>query len=168
MVILPSFHLTIPNMMKRRGLYIASYAFCSFRIANTISQPPTICGCYRHGFHGNISWNVFAVPYCLFLFLCLFISHSEELESSWKRCGFFLVYTMCLLPSFMCNYFYFYNIPCLLVFVKTLAVSQPMDFRKWHRNAEELLFALSLHSYRVDQNLELTFLLAKLILCPQY
>lgn len=50
MVILPSFHFTVPNMMERRCLYIASYAFCSFRIANTVSQPPTTCAATVMGF----------------------------------------------------------------------------------------------------------------------
>lgn len=89
-------------------------------------------------------------------------NHFENVE------GFFLVYTMCLLPFFIFNYFYFCNIPCLLVYLKILAVSQPMNYRKWHRNAEEFLFALSLHSYRVCQSLEFMFLQAKLALCPQY
>lgn len=137
MVILPSFHLTIPSMMKRRGLDIASYSFSSFRIANTISQPPTICGCSHHGFHGNISWNIFAVSYCLFLF---FYVCSSLIQRNWSHLenlvGFFLCTPCCLLPSFIFNYFYFYNIPCLLVYLKILAVSQPMNSRKWQRNAE--------------------------------
>lgn len=161
-------HFLSQFLTQWKDLYIASNEFCSLRIANTISQPPTICGCYCHGFHGNISRNIFAISYCLFSFLCLFISHSEELESFWKCWGFFLVYTMCLLPSFIFNYFYFYNIPCLLAYLKILAVSQPMNYRKRHRNAEEFLFALSLHSYRVYQSLEFMSLQAKLALCPQY
>lgn len=52
-------------------------------------------------------------------------------------CGFLFLWTpCCLLPSFIFNYFYIYNIPCLLVYLKILALSQPMNFRRWHRNAE--------------------------------
>lgn len=119
MVILPSFHLTIPNMMKRKGLDIASYAFSSFRIANTISQPPTICGCYHHGFHGNISWNIFAVSYCLFpFFMSVHLSFRGIgilLKTLWIS---FLVYTMLSSSLFYIQLFLYLQHPMFISLFK--------------------------------------------------
>lgn len=69
-----------------------------------------------------VSWQHFMDHICCFLLL-VSMSHSEEQESFWNVVGFFLVYTMCFLPSFIFNYFHYYSIPCLLIYLKILSVA---------------------------------------------
>lgn len=160
---MPSFHLTIPNMIKRRLLHM-HLVHLELQI-----QFPSLPQCvavtvmdFMATSHGT--YLLFPTTY-FFFYVCLSV-----IQRNWnhlENVGFF----SCIhheSSSLFYIYFYFCNIPRLLVYLKILAVSQPMNFRKWHRNAAEFLFALSLHSHRVDQSLEFMFLLAKFILCPQY